>query len=239
MSFRRRSTDKLDIEEMQDADLRKSVFREMGRDLVDRIKDGVLTDRPGAVARLMEMAFRAGMETAKADRHFDAKDRVARRMTEADVPSTPRRYLSTFRFALFGGHDIGQRRLETRPEGLIFFMRPRDPRFPSTMSRDDWFLSYPSGDRETFSNKTIGPLIKLGLIEDRDMSNGWRFGTWTEWGYELLATGKTAMPDDRKQFGSSTIAEYRELVSGEPGPLRRAAAALGLLRDDPSPRPGR
>jgi hypothetical protein len=245
---------KVDPEEVADVDLRKSIFREMANDFFWSLKHGAITDRPGSVARMMEQAFKAGALAAKADETFDSKDRLRRPMTEMDVPSLARDALRWFKLALEGGwnhHNIYQPaeslaigREPFRPEGIVLFMRPKIPGLPSTMTRDQWYLSLPYG-RHDLSNKVVGPLAKLGLVKISDLSGGFRMAVLTEWGFDLLVTGRTAFPADRQDCDSSTFETYGKLFQGE-NPAQLAAKALGMMKEEeeeedasPAPRLGR
>lgn len=76
------------------------------------------------------------------------------------------------------------------------------------MSRDNWFPGKGSFLRDPSSNKVINPLLKLGLLERRDFEGGAVAAILTEWGYELLFTGKTSLPKDRIPGSSSTYPRY-------------------------------
>jgi len=225
---------RFDINDVADADLRKSIFRDMAKSLVQSMREGAVTDRPGSIARLMEHAFRAGVEVAKSDRQFDSKDRLKRKMTEQDIPRLSREALRWFRYGLSGGHETPQRE-PLRAAALVLFMKPKVPGFPSTVSKDEWLMS--EFRATTLSNKIIGPLEKLKLIDCQDLESGWRIGTFNEWGFELLMTGQTSFSEDRSPRGSSTASLYGKLL--EEKPIRKAAIALGLAAEEPdrSPKP--
>lgn len=240
MSVRRDWRDKLDPVELADVDLRKSIFREMANDFLRSVKHGVVTDRPGSIARMMEQAFKAGALAAKVDADFDSRDRLKRPLTEMDIPSLAREALRWFRYALGGGWNldnfyqpadtlnIGNGAEPFRPEALVLFMRPKMRGLPSTMTKDEWYLSLPY-DKETFSNKVVGPLEKAGLLKTSDLERGWRIGFVTEWGFELLTTGQTSFPEYRKQGASTTFSAYRELIGRDP--VRLAVKALKLTAE--------
>jgi len=98
--LRRYARDPLDLDEMADAERRKMVFRELGRELSQSIRERALTDTPGTVARLLEKAFRAGVELGR-EQDFDIKETDTRRdITDIDVPPRPRERLNEFRMAL-------------------------------------------------------------------------------------------------------------------------------------------
>ncbi|MCS4089095.1 hypothetical protein [Rhizobium sp. BK176] len=106
MPTRRNLSDPLDLGEIAEASLRKNVFRELGRELSYEIKQGYNTDAPGSIARLMEKAFKAGLELG-ADPSFSATQRTAKRvMGEIDIPSLPRQQIYLIRLAM--GNYIGK-----------------------------------------------------------------------------------------------------------------------------------
>lgn len=218
----------LNVEDVADADLRKSIFREMGKSLVQSMREGAVTDRPGSIAKLMEQAFRAGVKVAKADANFNVKDRLRRRMTEQDIPRLSRESLRSFRFFLSRKSELPLQE-PLRAEALALFMRPKVPGMPSTISRDEWLVS----NSHNFSNRIIGPLEKLKLIDCRDLISGWRMAMFNEWGFELLMTGETSFVEDRLPGRSSTVRRFLELV--EEQPTKKAAIALGLFKDDEEP----
>lgn len=85
-------------------------------------------------------------------------------------------------------------------------------------------------DMKTYSNKSILPLVKLGLMaQPRNLGGGWRATYLTEWGFELLVTGRTSGPDSRPEGKSSTYRLYRKLLGAGDGPMAEAAYSLDLL----------
>lgn len=198
---------KIDVEDAKDTDVRKQLFRQMSRDLVQCMKEGFVTDRAGAIARMMEHAFKAGLELGQSDPDATASDRYERSFTENDVPALTQRFMRLIKSSIFNGPTIvvGSTKV---PRALNFVARqlPRDPRFPTTISRDEWILITASETR--YSDKVFRPLIKLGLFVEHTPLDGNRTVLLSEWGYELFKTGKTATVDDRKQGASSTYPEY-------------------------------
>lgn len=203
-----------DLDDISDAAVRKNIFREFGKDLSASIRSGRQTDAPGAVARLMEQAFRAGLALG-ADTAFKPTDKDdARVVTDMNVPSLPREQLYIIRMSLgidpFGRG--GSRTGKCRSEALVMFMRPRDRRLPSTMSRDAW-LHVGRVSADGLSSKVVNPLIKMGLYEEPWETQGeWRIAFMTEWGFELMVTGQTSGVKQRHEGGSSTYEEYSRLV---------------------------
>lgn len=234
MSITRYRKEPLELVEISDSSLRKNVFREIGRDLSSCIKAGVVTDTPGEIARLMEKAFRAGLELG-ADPRFDANQKTPRRtMTDMDIPSLPRDQIYFIRHALgIDGRQVERRFRETPAEALVLIMRPKIPGLPSTLSRDEWLLPHGFGD--PLSNKVVNPLIKLGLYhEPQELGHGWKVSFMSEWGFELLTTGKTRGMDDRRTGTSSTVEQYLELVGDDFDDLfQRAGRQLGIFKTEP------
>jgi hypothetical protein len=229
---RRFYRDAIDPAEMTDPVLRKNVFRDMARDFVSVMKEGAVSDRPGTIARMMEAAYQAGIE-GTSDRTSDTSRGQARRpakFTEMDVPSLPRDQMSSIRLLLFRSREPWNGTDGSRDPGkeqLALVMRPKVPGMPSTVSRDEWMLAC-YGQCRTFSNKAVLPLVKLGLYEATEPdANGWRFAFLTEWGFELLATGQTALQDDRTPHSSSTFDRYVACL-GDRQIVKAAAVALGL-----------
>lgn len=230
---------KPDVDEVQDVDLRKAVFREMARDFVLCMREGAVTDRAGAIAKMMESAFRAGMEVARNDLSASPKDRFVRRMTDMDLPSHSRKQMSRLRLSLFGGDVPAKAYREPKGHQLIMLKRPAIPGLPSTMTRDEWLMpGYPK-HRDGLSNRIIKPMIDLGLMTRGELSGGWSYATVSEWGFELLATGETSQVPDRVLGASSTYERYLGLIDVEEDLLISAARALGVLANDPAPGPGR
>lgn len=245
--------DCIDASSVADPELRKNVFREMARDFTQEWKEGGVTDRPGTIARMMEAAYRAGLEAPRqamqAGPARTPRRSTPRRFTDMDVPSFPRDRLFNLRLWMFGASPMrdpdnrypANGTHEPHSGQLALVMRPALPGYPSSVSRDEWMLaSFGPGKGETFSNKAVLPLIKLGLYQATEpMEGGWRFATLTEWGFELLATGGTTMPDERMPGRSSTYERYRA-AAGDGHLLRNAAVALGVIEreDADEPRAG-
>lgn len=234
---RRRWKEKLEPAEAADADLRKATFRDMANDFLWDLKHGIITDRPGSIARMMEQAFKAGVLAARSDPTFDSKDRLKRSLTDMDVPSLARDALKWFRYALGGGFGIHDfyKPVETldlgktepfRAAGLVVFMRPKIAGLPPTLTKDEWFL-WNGHSKQTFSNKVIGPLGKAGLLNIVGPDEvGRRLAVVNEWGFELLVTGRTSFPEDREPGTSGTYAVYQKLMHGTPNPVDAAIEAM-------------
>jgi hypothetical protein len=229
----------LSPEEMADPTLRKNVFRALGRDLSYEIRHGMTTDAPGAIARLMEKAFKAGQEAklqaveaaGKASRHRD--------VTEMDVPSFPRSQLYMLRLVLGlptepveGMPPRDGRNLEAT--GLILLKKPAVPGFPATVTRDQW-LSTGMLRKDGLSNKAVLPLVKMGLLDEPlDLNQGWQVTYITEWGFELLACGRTSSISNRHPGTSTTFKIYRDLLGERPRDLLlKAGREIGIVKDAP------
>lgn len=185
--------------DMAEAKRRKSAFREVAKEYN---KYPFITDRPGTIAKMMEMAFQAGVESTQTS-VSQAMAKVPT-LNDLDVPSLSRDLIDHWR-----RFQVGMRG-KTPPtiNRYAFILQPKTPGLPASMSRDNW---YPNDDDlrgDPRSNKVINPLIKLGLLEQRTLGNGATAAILTEWGYELLLTGKTSHPKDRSPEGSSTYGRY-------------------------------
>lgn len=208
----RRYDDKLDPDEIRDIDLRKGVFRAMTKDFLARNRKLGLTDAPGTLARMLEQAYRAGMQVAQLNPDATATDKMIRRMTLLDLPSLTHGTVERLKLAFFGSFTTRPNEREPEAKHLFAFMSPGDPRYPS-ISRDLWRIPGRAVN-SPFSNKAFAPLIKAGLYELLDGEpNSLRIAILTEWGFELLATGETSLPDDRVPDHSSTYPRYWELYS--------------------------
>lgn len=229
MSIKRRQNDPLDLAEISDANLRKNVFREIGRDLSYHGS----TDMPGAIARLMEKAFKAGLKLGTNPNFSPYQKDTNRPMTEMDIPSSPRKKLFLIRVVL-GADNLTRNRPPKKlvSEALVLIMRPRRPGL-SIITRDEWLLPC-EFKKDGLSNRVVMPLIKLGLYTTpHDLAlPGWKATFVTEWGFELLMTGQTRGLTDRKPGKSSTWSQYRNLMGDDLDDLlKRAGRTLGLIKD--------
>ncbi|WP_262030749.1 hypothetical protein [Microvirga sp. Mcv34] len=197
----------LDLDEVRDVDLRKSIFRAMAKELLRSAP----ADKAASVARLMEKAFKAGFELARVDQTATTTDRLLRKMTEMDLPSLSRNHLSRLRLMVFGstGFDFPARGDPGAGDpGRVFFLWiPPNIVFPAGRWRaveEDW-------DLYDTSEKTLGPFIKLGLMKEF-ISNGDRFCFLTEYGYELLRTGETSLPEEQNGVASYIAHDYHRMM---------------------------
>jgi hypothetical protein len=213
MSYRRRYNDKLDPTEIQDTDLRKSVFRAMTKDFLECNRSKAVTDAPGTLARMMEQAYKAGMDVARSDSSATPTDRLVRQMSLHDLPSLTQGVIRNLKYLLFGSETHAH---EPDAKHLWAFMTPRDPHFP-TLSKDEWRVAYRKDS--PFSDKAFGPLLKAGLYEIREITLAtFRVAVLTEWGFEFMAIEKTSFPEDREIGGSSTYHRYQLLLEeAKPG----------------------
>jgi hypothetical protein len=189
--------------DMRDAKRRMSAFREVAKEYN---RNPLITDRPGTIAKMMEMAFKAGVESVQSPERQD--DQSSRMMTDLDVPPLSRDLFDHWRrFRL--GLDSGKFPTIDR---YSFVLRPKTPGMPTTMSRDTWYPNDAGHREDTRSNKVINPLIKLGLLERRTIDDGEDgevvVALLTERGYELLVTGKTTKLEDSRAGASSTHDRY-------------------------------
>lgn len=210
--------------EMRDSKTRKAVFREVGKRYAKWERD--LTDRPGAIARLLEMAFTAGVARASEAPATDA-DAVSAvaRMHDIDVPSLSRDVLEDFR-----GYQVGSKSSSVPPK-LENYALEREPGsgVPGRKRRDRWLECGSKSDR-SHSTKAIGPLVKLGLFEETalEFSDGTTADGLiiTEWGIELLLTGATTKPEHRQDGRSSTYPTYLALREHRPIPRTDGAITV-------------
>ena len=196
--------------EMRDPKTRKSVFREAGKTYTKW--ESELTDRPGTIARLMEMAFNAGVaHSSGASPTVETNaDITATRMHDIDVPSLSREILGDFR-----RYQVGLRSDGAPPKLEQYaLVLERGSGVPGRLGRDRWLECGSRNDRSR-STKAVGPLLKLGLFEDITLA--FPDGTeadgiiMTEWGMELLLTGATAKPQHRQDGRSTTYLCTRPL----------------------------
>ena len=217
---------KLMQDDVADPKRRRAVFREAGKTLT--WAQDVITDRPGAIARLMELAFEAGK--ASASRGRPTANVPRRRMRDIDVPS-----LSRAIFADLRRSKVGASRHGAAPSlnDFRFILLPGDPHVPMRLSGDRWVEC---GKRIDFSrsNKAIRPLLKMGLfweatIELADGSSAVS-AELTEWGFELLVTGVTAFAEDRVDGTSSTFQSFRAVTQQRPMPTMAGTLSVWDLQ---------
>ncbi|WP_293811816.1 hypothetical protein [uncultured Bosea sp.] len=202
--------DPLDPGAIQDVDTRKGVFRAMAKDFLDCNRAKAVTDAPGTLARMLEHAYKAGMTVARNDPEATATDRLVRRMAILDLPSLTQSTASSLKRTLFSQYN----KVPHQPAAkhLYAFLQPRDPRFPTTISRDEWRVagSYVS----PYSSKAFGPLVKAGLYNMLDTpGQSLQIAILTEWGFELIATGETSFDAERQPGRSTTFARYEALLA--------------------------
>ncbi|XOK13272.1 hypothetical protein ACI6PO_15665 [Agrobacterium tumefaciens] len=202
--------------EMRNPKTRKAVFREAGKIYTKVERD--LTDRPGSIARLMEMAFKAGVAHAGEATSMDvATGSVSEKMHDIDVPSLSREVLHDFRRYL-----VGLRSDDTLPKLEDYaLILEQGLNVRGRKQQDRWVGSDLKSDR-FHSKKAVGPLVKLGLFENAtfELSDG-SFAegvVTTEWGIELLLTGATAKNGNRQEGGSTTHRTYVALREHQPLP---------------------
>ncbi|BCB22283.1 hypothetical protein [Bosea sp. ANAM02] len=239
--------DKIDAPDVSDAGRRKNVFRAMAKDFLLAKREGVITDGPGAIARMMEQAYRAGQEGAKLDLSAGREAPLpSARFTEMDLPSTSREGLSYLRQHMFGAWTVPEIRAFPKRTRLFVFMRPPLDGIAAALTRDEW-LVYCRGDvnPERISNKAFLPMIRAGLFDyvRGVLRGGWEVVSLTERGYELLRTGETCRGDAFKPGTTRTAREWSMIALPEdvvlPAAVYIAGVEHGLIKErtpDPAPR---
>lgn len=218
----------LDLDEIRDVDLRKSIFREMAKDLLTSSP----ADKAASIARLMEKAFKAGFELAREDGRATTSDRLVRRMTAMDLPSLSRNHLSTMRTLIFEQSYLDLRPGIDRgvgdPGQILYLWIPPNIAFRSGR----WKAVEEDHNCWDSSEKVLRPLIKSGLLQEFT-SNGQLFCFLTDYGYELLRTGETSLPDDRDGVDPQIAEDYHRAMqaSADDFPRRSKAREERQQRD--------
>lgn len=135
---------------------RKALFREHAREIVradrSRRKYGLSVDTAGAIVRALEQAFKAGVEVGSAGTNSAGLNSESNNQPNEwlEVPPRPRKTL--WRICL---HNLGSD------------LPPRAER-PVSISRqgDHWVLG--DDTRDPLNNRSVQPLVKLGLLEPAD-----------------------------------------------------------------------
>lgn len=196
--------------EMRDAKTRKAVFREAGKTYTACERD--LTDRPGAIARLMEMAFAAGQKAG--DSSAGQANHQPKRCRDLDVLPFPRKLIENFR-----RYKIGRRSDNSPPSLADFaFVRRVEPTFTRSGSQREVWDGCRGNTGDTQSSKTIAPLIRDGLFQKAVIAeeHGQHHDgvALSEWGLELILTGETSAPGDRVEGQSATYQIFCSLLAG-------------------------
>lgn len=183
----------------------------MAKDLVDDIRNRRVTDAPGEVARLMEKAFKAGLAAREMNPDTKPSSRTTnRRMTDRDLAPTAVKAIQMMRLFSVGykyyDGPPGEPPYKHPPHAVLFLV-PQMQGIYAALTKDDWRLASRHGEHQDYSNKAIGPLIKAGLLEENWLQSGMQIATFTEWGYELLVTGETSLPENRVRHQSATARE--------------------------------
>lgn len=221
---------KLMQDDVADPKRRRAVFREAGKSLT-WARD-VITDRPGAIASLMELAFEAGKASVSESRR--PSNNRERRMRDIDVPS-----LSRAIFADWRRFKVGTSRRGDVPslDAFRFILLPGDPNVPSRLSADRW-VEYGRSIDFSRSNKAMRPLLKMGLFRDKnvELADGSSASSaeLSEWGFELLVTGATAFPEDRADGTSSTFESFCAVAEQRPIPKDAGTLTVWDLPHEPA-----
>jgi len=198
--------DSLSLQDLTDAVLRKSLFRDMSKALCSEIARGACQDGPGSIAKLMERAFQTGWAMRAVPGLGQQRDDFALPMKEADLPSTLLRQLYKFKLLVGLGTD-GSVRREPTPKGMVLLKFPH-----GGGGRDEW-VSPVLKRNSPFSLKVISQMIQFGLYErPSGLEDGWTITCMTEWGFELLTTGATSGMRDRVPGSSTTYDVFKSLT---------------------------
>lgn len=236
--------DKIDPADIADVGRRKNVFRAMAKDFLVAKREGAITDGPGTIARMMEQAYKAGLEGAKLGLSAgpDAPSQAAR-VTELDLPATSRESLRYLRQHLFNAWEVGEIRTLPEPGRLFVFMRPQLDGIGASLTRDEW-LVYWLGDKDPkgVSNKAFLPMIRAGLFEyvRGVLRGGWEVVSLTERGYELLRTGETCPSEAFRSGTTRTAREWSKIAPPAeqmPAAVYMAGVAYKLIKPEPPPEP--
>lgn len=226
--------DRFTADDVADPTRRKGVFREMAKDLLRGNREGAVTDAPGAISRLMELAYKAGIEAGKSDLSASRTSTSApiSSFTELDLASLTRSQIPMLRLYLFGELSVGRVKRLPDSNEIFAFKRPKAPGLPSTMSRDEWLIK---SNRDGFSGKVFAPLIKSGMYQTVEgmFRGGWEVAFLTERGYELLRTGETCRAENYRVGGTRTFDEYRSVMPDESTMVESvvsSAVAMGLMK---------
>lgn len=207
--------DAFDLDNLMQVHLREREFLNMGWELSKEIEAGILRNAPGKVARLLEMAFRAGIafnsvgNEATKGRHLD-DGRSPKSLMPEDLPFLVQQCFRRIQMGL-GWDDRSRSYKDGTPEGLMLIM-PTSDSDVAAKCRGRWFnvIGY---NAPGFSDKAIMHLVKLGVYEAPDVrDDGWKTTCMTEWGYQLFTTGATKLLDDRQPGGSSTYSKFADLA---------------------------
>lgn len=182
----------------------------------------------GKVARLMEEAFVAGFHAGRSPSRGKPWITAERDMhvNERDFGRMARALVSRLRFALFGSVGIEDWPLPPRPQDIAMVLVPAE-KAPRKYGNPTWVL--PAVPKEAAGTRGAEILRRAGMLETMPLGDGWSVAWLTEWGYELVKHGRTALPERRVPGGSLSWVEWESLVSSGPHPALRAVKALGLL----------
>jgi len=219
---------KLMRDDVADPKRRRAVFREAGKSLT-WARD-VITDRPGAIASLMELAFEAGKASVSESRR--TADARASRMRDIDVPSLSRAIFADWRRFKVGTSRQGD---VSSLDAFRFILLRGDPNVPSRLSADRW-IEYGRSIDFSRSNKAMRPLLKMGLFRERhvELADGSAAlsAELTEWGFELLVTGTTAFCEARVDGTSSTFESFCAVAEQRPIPREAGRLTVWDLQHD-------
>jgi hypothetical protein len=193
-----------------------TLFREAGTALLNDIASGKLMSPSTAVARLLEKAFRAGIEistlTMPAAPSMPApssrEEQKPIKLEEENLPPVVAECLLQLKHGLGWDRETGQ--CDPVAEGLVLIALPDDPEYPKKL-RGRWFNSVSYGCR-WISDRAVDRMVRLGLYrKPMTMEDGGMVTQMTEWGYELFKTAATRAAAVRVPGASKTFDEYCDL----------------------------
>jgi hypothetical protein len=227
-----------DRDQMADVVLRKSAFRREAKEYLAGLK--YMADRPGSLARLLEQAFKAGQAASPDAAPMRGKPNArTRRMTEDDLPSLTRQMLYSLRSGMFGSGYVDEPG-EGVARSFVALYSPGETfrGVPVPRAGAGWSYLRTHGRRDLASAKWFGPLVKAGLFDEHDFGP-LRIAILSEWGFELLKTGSTTLPENREAGKSATFGRYRAVRQADPDHLRNALEGLGvkIVPDEPDEEP--
>lgn len=180
----------MDDRDLLDNSRRKALFREM----VKNVRNDYQTDINGALARLLEQAFKAGVDVGRREPEFEPTGRGGGRRGPKPAEETidmltlpPRAREALHTIAIIAGRsdfNRGEWRDEVSP--IVFRKQNMYP----LSDKDVWGFVHPAYKRgDTMGMTTLGPLERLGVLA---MSPDDRYLILTLRGLRLIEEGSVS-----------------------------------------------